>query len=72
MRQRLDPGSLATCLEQHAGGDLDSAISTLRGFLSDLELPAGCVVNLKAALRQTETARDHIAAAAAVAQREQG
>ncbi len=66
MRQRLDPEALSTCLEQHAAADLDTAIGTMRGFLADLEMPGAAVSNLKAALRQAETARDHLTAAAAI------
>jgi len=72
MRQRLEPEALSVCLEQHAGTDLDTAIRTMRGFLDGYEMPGAAVTNIKAALRQAETARDHIAAAAAVAQREVG
>jgi hypothetical protein len=70
MRQRLEPEALAVCLEQHAGADLDNAIKTLRSFLDGTEMPGAAVMNLKAGLKQMETARSHIAAAALIAQRE--
>lgn len=72
MRQRLEPTVLATCLTEHVGTGVHSALQSVESFAADYELPPAALTVFQAARRQLKAAAEHINAAALIVQQEVG